>query len=431
VLVAVVAVLALAAVLEVIGPSDPGTDQTAQGAPPASLTAAQVERIARRVERIRHLRFTRPVEPLFVARAQAVRLAEQGSEQQYPASRRNADEEALKLLGLMRPSDSLARALAAIDREQILGFYDHRRKRLVVVRDPGASRPLLEITLAHELVHALEDQRFGLREGGDPNDDAAIAETTLAEGTATDVMLDYGKRYFSTGDALSVLGSAGRPETPLPAYVEDTLLFPYVQGLRFVQTFRGSSGSWRAVDNVLRFRRPATEEQVLHTLKYATDERAAPISLPDLGLVLGGGWRRLGKSSVGELDLREIFKIVGRSPDPGAAAGWGGGRFELWRSSAGPAGCRAPCVSRDVGLLGLAWDTERDRRAGERALGAAFRRGLGARAAGARGGVKLWSSRGGVIAIGRSGRRTAVVLAPDARTAARVLAAVRASGSKS
>ena len=45
----------------------------------------------------------------------------------------------------------------------MLGFYDERTKRLVVVRDRRASRPLLEITLAHELVHALEDQRFGLR----------------------------------------------------------------------------------------------------------------------------------------------------------------------------------------------------------------------------------------------------------------------------
>ncbi len=428
-LAAVVAVLALAIVLEARGPSEAERPLARPLERPlerraASLTAAQIQRIARRVERIRHLRFEHPVEPLFVGRAQAVRLAEQGTREQYPASRQRADEEALKLLGLLRPSDSLAEAFAAIDREQILGFYDNRRKRLVVVRDKGAGRPLLEITLAHELVHALEDQRFGLKQSRDPNDDAALAESTLAEGTATEVMLEYGKRYFSARDALSVLSSTGQTETRLPAYVEDTLLFPYLQGLRFVETFRGRSGTWRPVDNVLRFRRPATEEQVLHTLKYATNEQAVTVPSPDLRPVLGGGWQRLNQSSVGELDLRELFKIVGGSADDAAAGGWGGGRFQLWQAR-GRAGCAAPCVSGDIGLMSLAWDTPADRRTAERALATALRKGLAVRDLGSRSGARLWSSRGGVIAIAGRGKRTAIVLAPDGHAAARVLAAAR------
>jgi hypothetical protein len=414
---AVVAVIAVALVLE---RQEPPHAPRATSAAPASLTGAEVERIARRVERIRHLRFEHPVNPLFVSRDEAGRLQEQGTAKDYPESRRNADEESLKLLGLMRPQESLGKAISAVAREQILGFYDPRTKRLVVVRDRQASRPLLEITLAHELTHALEDQRFGFRQGGDPNDDAAIAESALAEGTATEVMLDYGKRYFSAGDALAVLQSTGDTETKLPKYVEHTLLFPYVEGLRLVETFRGESGSWKAVDNVIRFRRPATAEQVIHTDKYALDERPVRIRVPDLGLVLGGGWRRLASSSVGELDLRELFAIVGRSPDESAAAGWGGGRFELWRR--GGESCDGPCVRRDAGLLLMAWDTVSDRRVGEQALAAAFPKGLDARRISSASGSERWSSRGGVIAMTGAGTRSAVVLAPDARTANRVLA---------
>ncbi len=384
---------------------------------PASLTAAEVDRIARRVERIRSLRFHRPVKPLFVGRERAIRLQESGNEKDYPTSRRRADEEALKLLGLLRPNDSLAKALSVIGREQVLGFYDSRRKRLVVVRDAEASRPLLEITLAHELVHALEDQRFGLRQGRNPNDDAATAQTALAEGTATVVMAEYAVRYFGIGDALALFSSAGGAETKLPKYVEDTLLFPYLRGSEFVETFRGDSGDWKALDNVIRFRRPATQEQVIHPAKYAVDERPVALGIPDLGLILGGGWRRLARSSVGEHDLRELFAIVGRSPDDRAAEGWGGGRFELWRR--GAAGdCAAPCVTRDVGALLLAWDTTSDRRAGERALAAALPTGLDGR----RTGAGVWSSRGGAIAMAGAGKRTAIVLAPDARIARRVLA---------
>jgi hypothetical protein len=218
-----------------------------------------------------------------------------------------------------------------------------------------------------------------------------------------------------------VLQSTGDTETKLPKYVEDTLLFPYVEGLRLVETFRGDSGSWRAVDNVIRFRRPATAEQVIHTDKYAVDERPVRIRVPDLGLVLGGGWRRLTSSSVGELDLRELFAIVGGSPDESAAAGWGGGHFELWRR--GGASCDGPCVKRDAGVLLLAWDTTRDRRVGEQVLAEAFPKGLHARPIGGASGSEQWSSRGGVIAITGAGRLSAVVLAPDVRTATRVLAA--------
>jgi hypothetical protein len=411
-------VIALALAL---GASDSESDKPPARRPAAALSGQDVARIARRVEVLRKLRFVRPVKPLFVGRAQAVRMVEQGSEQDYPVSAQKADEEALKLLGLLKPSDDLPRALAAISREEVLGFYDDRRRRLVVVRERNASRQLLEITLAHELTHALEDQRFGLDVHGSPTDDAAIAQSSLAEGSATSVMLDYAKRHFKTADALALLNSVG-DDTKLPKYIEDTLLFPYDEGLRFIETFRGGSGNWNGVDNVLRFRRPRSVEQILHADKYARDERPDPVRLPGLGLVLGNQWERLGVSSVSELDLREIFSIVGGRPDESAAAGWGGGRFELWRRGGADApGCAEPCVRRDVGLVKLAWDTSSDRKVAEEALAKAFERGLSAKRLPGKAGVRLWSSRGGVIALESRGRETAIVLAPDAALVGRVL----------
>jgi hypothetical protein len=422
VIAAVLAVIAVSLVLDGQEPYHQPPDQRPPPAAPASLSAADVARIASRVERIRQLRFEHPVRPLFVGREEGIRLEQAGNGRNHTPDTQAGDEEALKLLGLLRPQDSLGRSLTAIEREQVLGFYDDRRKRLVVVRDRTASRPLLEITLAHELTHALEDQRFGLRSRG-TNDDAALARSALAEGSATVVMAEYAVRYFGIADALALFDAAAAGDTKLPKYVEDALLFPYEQGAEFVQAFRADAGSWKALDNVIRFRRPATAEQVIHPDKYAIDERAVPIPMPDLGLALGPSWRRLTVSSVGEVDLREIFKILGGAPDPGAAAGWGGGRFELW-GRGDPGGCRAPCVSRDVGAMLLAWDSARDRRAGEKALSKAFEKGLRARKAGRRPVARLWSSRGGTIALGGSGRRSAIVLAPDPGTAARVLAQV-------
>ena len=293
----------------------------------ASLSAAQIALIAKRVERIRQLRFIRPVKPLFLDPRAAGRLLNKETMREYPLTRQRSDEESLKLIGLMRPRESLSKALATVGNEEILGFYDDRSKRLVVVRDQTAGRPLLEITLAHELVHALEDQRFGLHTRGKGTDDTALGESALAEGDATEVMVEYARQYFRIGDALSLLASASRTNTKLPAYVEKSLLFPYVAGLSFVEALRGQSGSWHAIDKVLRHRRPISAEQILHPDKYVADEKPVPVKLPDLARALGGAWRRVGVSSVGEFDLRAIFEIVGGSPDDSAAAGWGGGRF--------------------------------------------------------------------------------------------------------
>jgi len=184
-------------------------------APTASLSSRDVDRVARRVERLRGLRFTKPIRPLFLDRDQAVVLLERAGRREYPLREQLIDEETAKLLGLLEPSDSVSNVLKRVDQEQVLGFYDDQSKRLVVIRDTGVSRPLLEVTLAHELLHALEDQRFGLdmREG--VRDDEAIALASLAEGSATAVMADYAGKHLRLADVLSIADvpeDAGLPE---------------------------------------------------------------------------------------------------------------------------------------------------------------------------------------------------------------------------
>jgi hypothetical protein len=92
----------------------------------------------------------------------------------------------------------------------VAGFYDPGSERLALVRGVGID----DVTLAHELTHALEDQhydpgRFGDgrrgRDGTGVDEDAASAETGLVEGTATVVMTRYLERYpeaLTFGDAL-------------------------------------------------------------------------------------------------------------------------------------------------------------------------------------------------------------------------------------
>ena len=387
--------------------------------PAASFTAADVARVARRVEKLRGLRFERPVRPLFLGRDDAVALARRISRSEYSEAAQRVDEESLKLLGLLRPGTDLGAAVDSVEQDQVLGYYDDRSKRLVVIRDTGATRPLLEITLAHELVHALEDQRFGLDVPDGVPDDAALAESSLAEGTATALMVDYAIRYMDISDVLA-LASQSDSES-LPPFLEKLLLFPYLEGEKFVNEFRGARKSWKPIDAIYRFRRPRSSEQILHPRDYALGEQAERVPAPPLARTLGPGWRRVRATALGEYDLRLLFDLVGGTRPAAAAQGWGGGRFELWRRGAPGDECEAPCVARDLGFIRVRWDTPADRAEAERQLVRVFEHGLH----GTRLGGRVWSSRGGVILMAGRGRETTVVFAPDARTGARVLAGAR------
>lgn len=389
------------------------------GGEAVNFTERDVARVARRVERLRGLRFERPVRPRFVDREEALEYVQRVSRSEYPDAERRIDEEGLKLLGLLdRPTD-LRKALARVDQEQLLGFYDDKSKRLVVIRDPGVTRPLLEITLAHELVHALEDQRFGLRGSEGVPDDSALAEAALAEGTATAVMVDYADRHLSLGETLELaqLPQGGQ----LPPYLERLLLFPYLEGERFISTFRGERGGWKAVNSIYRFRRPRSSEQILHPRRYAVGERPGTVRAFAVGDALGTRWRRLRATALGEYDLRLLIDLGGGTRPVAGAEGWAGGCYELWRRGPLDDDCAAPCVARDVALVRVRWDTARDRVEAEREFARVWEKGLEGRRLAMRAGVGAWSSRGGSIVMRGRGRETIVVLAPDAALAARLL----------
>jgi len=325
--------------------------------------AAPVATIAERVERIRTLRFRRRPRAVEVPPAQARREGLEDLDRSYPGSERRADEEVLKLLGLLEPSIDLRRVSASVFGEAVAGYYDPRTKRLRIVRGAQTSnRVLEEITLAHELTHALEDQRFGLDlEDTSGSDDAALAQLALVEGSATAVMLTYAERHFSTEQTLGGLfSSLGQDTGDLPPFVEAQLLFPYVAGQGFVQRlYRTGADGWSVLDNAYRFRPPASTEQVLHPEKYLRVEQPERVRVRARG-VLGAGWKRLAAGTWGEWATGELLR------DPGPAEGWGGDRYELWQRGNGD--CRAPCRDRDALVMRWRWDTRRDAREFETAL---------------------------------------------------------------
>ena len=117
----------------------------------------------------------------------------------------------------------------------------------------------------------------------------------------------------------------------LPEWIERQLLFPYLAGEEFVSVLRGESGDWGAVDSVYRFRRPRTSEQVIHPRKFAAGEGAVRSRFRTCardGLAPAAAYER------GEFDVQMLLALNDARRPAEAAAGWGGGRFELWRRDA-------------------------------------------------------------------------------------------------
>jgi hypothetical protein len=393
----VLLVLLLGAGFALDGGDEAGGAKPRPPRPPATEHAAPVATIARRVERIRGLRFRRPPTPVEVTPGQARRDGLEDLDRSYPAAQRRADEEVLKLVGLLAPSVDLRRVSATVFGQGVAGYYDPRTKRLRIVRGAQTTNRFLEeITLAHELTHALEDQRFGLHlDDNSGSDDAALARLALVEGSATAIMFSYAQRHFTPDQTLGGLfASLGQDTGDLPPFVEAQLLFPYLAGQRFVERLYGAGAAgWSLLDTADRFRPPASTEQVLHPGKYLAVEQPDRVRVRARG-VLGRGWRRLVGGTWGEWATGQLLG------DPGPAVGWGGDHYELWQQPGGT--CTAPCRARDALVMRWRWDTRRDAHEFETAL-------------------REWLARQrGPSAIAAAGRDVTLALAPDAGLARRL-----------
>jgi hypothetical protein len=300
------------------------------------------------------------------------------------------DEKLFQRLGLLAAGASyLDRLAGAVGRDPV-GFYDPSSRRLSV--PDFVSLPEQRPTLAHEIAHALQDQRFGLRRFLKVTPDGRrglsfdeqLARQALVEGDASVLSMEAidprgafpapMELAATVQRAREAAGPAFAAQTP--RFLRELLAFPYVDGFAFVARERATA-SWSAIDAIWA-RPPESTTQVLHPEKYDRRQSPLEIELPPLPL-MGDGLHLARADTLGELVLR----IWLAAPGPGlaadplltpetaerAATGWRGDRVAIYV----PAAVDAPAVpsvpdagaaapARATAALGwlTAWESEGD-----------------------------------------------------------------------
>lgn len=207
--------------------------------------APLMELVARR----RGLAFLEPPELEPLSRAELVRRALRWIDAQTPPALRGADAELLLRLELVPRGFSRAAALAELLARRLQAFYDPASRRILIDRalPLGARRRVL----AHELVHALVDQRhaLGAQLSGPGSADRRAALLTLAEGDADAVVT----QLWGTVPEAPGLADAAWSETEpaLPEVLTRALSAPYADGQRVVRRLL-EAGGFAAVDALYR-----------------------------------------------------------------------------------------------------------------------------------------------------------------------------------
>jgi hypothetical protein len=295
----------------------------------------------RRVERARGFEASRPVPGVVLDRAGLLARVKQHLASELPPEAIRNEGLALQLLGFVPTTFDYEAAEYDLLQDQLAGYYEPADRTMYMAGD--LAEPEAEATLAHELVHALQDQRWDLAtrckyEAG--AGDRAEAVSALAEGDATSAMFDVlvanavgatagaAKSALDIPDDVFIMqirdGMEQGPGAGSPRIMRASLAAPYIYGTLFVHTLR-RAGGWAEVNRAWDDA-PTTTEQILHVDKWRAHEGPAAVPAPSY-VALGEGWSVADDDSEGELGTRLAFEewTDGRSA-ASLAAGWGGDR---------------------------------------------------------------------------------------------------------
>jgi hypothetical protein len=278
------------------------------------------------------------------------------------AKRLQRSEIVLKKFGLLDQSFHLQPFLVSLLKEQIAGFYDSKTKTVNLLDwiDPDSQKPVL----AHELTHALQDQRMDLEKWENSDDDnisknvtednqhIAIDEQDTAreavlEGQAMAVLVDYslkpaGQSILTSPAIIKQKADEQGSDTDSPVLnrapllIQESLLFPYREGLKFEVDMLADKGATGAFAGVLD-RPPASSFEIMNPRAYERKVKVPVLTMPDVHPLLDAEYSPYDVGVMGSLDVRILSELFG-GPQVAAALTpeWNGGIYYAVQKKSAP-----------------------------------------------------------------------------------------------
>ncbi|MFI5234277.1 MAG: hypothetical protein ACHQXA_01070 [Gemmatimonadales bacterium] len=297
-----------------------------------------VDSLAPLVEHATGLKFRHLPRAVLISREQVRVYLEAKFRQEFPGHRARDLQDTYRLLTLLPDSTDLSKLLLGVLTEQVAGFYDPDSVAFFGVE--GASPAVRTVTVAHELVHALQHNYVPLDSIMDQKGDAdrLLAAQAILEGQATiamfrmqpsigDKVLDP-QFWQAARDQLAVSQSAMPAFAAAPRVLREDLVFPYFSGAEFMRWWMTTHP-----DSVQPYgeRMPRSSEQILLPSHYLSHD--APVAI-----TFSGGPADSAESDVlGDFDTRVLLaEVRGQAVvSTVEALGWGGDRYIIYEPATG------------------------------------------------------------------------------------------------
>jgi hypothetical protein len=324
------------------------------------LTRDQAKELFRSVDEIlsfaskdTDLPIVHSVKRKLITRDEVTRYLSEKFNEDEGAKRLARSEVVLKKFGLLDRDFKLQPFMISLLTEQVAGFYDDKTKTVNLLDwiEPEEQKPVL----AHELTHALQDQRVGLTKWSEvgpqdiaknvqednlhiQTDEADTARDAVAEGQAMVVYLDYtlqptGKTLENSPELMeklkqTVSDTSGSPILArAPLLLQQSLLFPYSEGLSFEDAILVKKGKAAAFPAVLE-NPPASSFEIMNPAAYMAHVPVPVLRLADIHPLIDADYTPYDVGVMGEIDVRILTELFGGEEIADALApAWNGGIY--------------------------------------------------------------------------------------------------------
>ncbi len=341
------------------------TPSTEKPEPQTRITSAQAKQLFRSVDEI--LEFASHDTGLPIQQKVKRNLITRESVEHYVDKKMKDDKDAQRLeqsrlvlekFGLLPRGYDLHAEFLRLLGEQVAAYYDPKEKSVNLLDwvQPDIQKPVL----AHELTHALQDQKINLEkwelagakdQGALPDpqeevvEEAQAARQCVTEGQAMVVLVDYtlapiGKNILSAPEIVEVMraGMADNKDSPVfaaaPMFLRESLLMPYTFGLEFVRAVLAAKGKEAAYPGMLQDP-PIDTRQIMQPETYLRKQNVPPLAIPDLDKLVAPDYERFDFGGMGEFDIYLLAKQYGAAP-PNYYPHWRGGYYFAAHAKSAP-----------------------------------------------------------------------------------------------